>query len=122
MKNKEQERARRDQSYQEAKNRQHEEWLDCVRSNKKALSQNRAAPSLLYQMVRVYFGRFTNSSDENRPKAFARQLGGDKELVDAVLQGFRGVVSRNDVPDIKEISILKKRTKRTISVYLFSQV
>lgn len=112
MKNKEQERARRDQSYQEAKNRQHEAWLDCVRSNKKALSQNRAAPSLLYQMVRVYFGRFTNSSIEGGPKALAERLDDNKNLIDAVLQGFRGVISRNDVPDIKKILDLKQKDKR----------
>ena len=72
VKNKEQERTRRDQSYQEAKSRQHEAWLDCVRSNKKALNQNRAAPSLLYQMARVYFGRFTNFNIEDGPKALAK--------------------------------------------------
>ena len=112
VKNKEQERTRRDQSYREAKNRQHEAWLDRVRSNKKALSQSRAAPSLLYQMARDYFGLFTNSSGENRPKALAKRLHGDKELIDAVLQGFRGVVSRNDVPDIKEIFDLKEKDER----------
>lgn len=112
VKNKEQERTRRDQSYQEAKNRQHEAWLDCVRSNKKALSQNRAASSLLYQMARVYFGRFTNSSIEGGPKALAERLNDNKNLIDAVLQGFRGVVSRNDVPDIKEILDLKQKDKR----------
>ena len=111
VKNKEQERTRRDQSYQEAKSRQHEAWLDCVRSNKKALSQNRATPSLLYQMARVYFGRFTNFNVEDGPKALAKQLDGDKELVAAVLQGFRGVVSRNDVPDVKEIFDLKQKDK-----------
>lgn len=112
VKNKEQERTRRDQSYKEAKNRQHEAWLNSVRSDKKALSQNRAAPFLLYKMARVYFGRFTNSSIEGGPKALARRLHGDKEVVDAVLQGFRGVVSRNDVPDIKEIFDLKEKDKR----------
>lgn len=111
VKNKKQERTRRDQSYQEAKNRQHEAWLDCVRSNRKALSQNRAAPSLLHQMARVYFGHFTNFNIEDGPKALAKRLGGDKELVDVGLQGFRGVVSRNDVPDIKEIFDLKEKDK-----------
>ena len=111
VKNKEQERTRRDQSYQEAKSRQHEAWLDYVRSNKKALSQNRAAPSLLHQMARVYFGHFTNFNIEDGPKALAKRLGGDKELVDVGLQGFRGVVSRNDVPDVKEILDLKEKDK-----------
>lgn len=112
VKNKEQERTRRDQSYQETKDRQHEGWLNCVRSNRKALSQNRAAPSLLCQMARVYFGRFTNFNIEDGPKALAKWLDGDKELVAAVLQGFRGVVSRNDVPDVKEIFDLKEKDKR----------
>ncbi len=112
IKKRNQERTRRDQSYQEAKSRQHEARLDYVRSNRKALSQNRAAPSLLHQMARVYFGHFTNFNIEDGPKALAKRLGGDKELVDAVLQGFRGAVSRNDVPDIKEIFDLKEKDER----------
>lgn len=93
-----------------------------MRSNKKALSLNRAAPSLLYQMARVYFGHFTNSSIEGGPKALAERLDDNKNLIDAVLQGFRGVIRRNDVPDIKKFWILNRRTKDTISVYPLSQV
>lgn len=99
------------QSRQEEWNRGQRERINYVRSNKQAFLENRAAPDLLYQMARDYFGFFTNSGGENRPKALAKRLHGDKELVDAVLQGFRGVVSRNDVPDIKEIFDLKKKDK-----------
>ena len=100
------------QSHQEEWNRGQRERINYVRSNEPAFLENRAAPSLLYQMARDYFGLFTNSSGENRPKALAKRLHGDKELVDAVLQGFRGVVSRNDVPDVKEIFDLKEKDKK----------
>ena len=100
------------QSRQEEWNRGQKEQINYVRSNEPAFLENRAAPDLLYRMARDYFGLLTNSSGENRAKALAKQLGGDKELVDVVLQGFQGVVSRNDVPDIKEILDLKQKDKR----------
>ena len=77
-----------------------ENWLAHVRLNEAALRENRAAPSLLFQLAKVYFG--INSTSRGS-EAVREALRGDQHLPQAVLQGFRGTVNRQDVPTLEEI-------------------
>ena len=81
--------------------------LDAVRSNVAALRENRAAPALLYQMAREYFGTFFNV--DNSLKAIEEWLGGERDLIDATLQGLRGAIDREDIPDIDEVLGLREK-------------
>ena len=103
-------RGRRRDRYIDQRRRQEEQWLDHVRSNEAALRQNRAAPDLLYQMAKQYFGNFYNFNDDG-PKAIEKRLRGDRGLVDATLQGLRGTIDREDVPDIDEILALREKSR-----------
>ncbi len=87
---------------QQAEEREQQQWLDCVRSQKTELLENRAAPQLLYHLATHYF---------MGPKAIEEQLRGDRGLIDAVLHGLRGVIDRKDVPDLSEILRLRKEKK-----------
>lgn len=93
----------------EAQRRQEDYWLDQIRPNETALRENRAAPALLYKMADKYFGRFYRFSGDNGPKAIAELLRDDHKLVDATLQGLRGAIDREDVPDVEEILRLKEK-------------
>lgn len=95
----------------EAQRQQEDYWLNLVRPNVIALRENRAKPALLYKMADKYFGGFYRFSDDG-PKAIAKLLRNDHELVDATLQGLRGVVDREDVPTIEEILGLEKRGRK----------
>ena len=90
--------------YQEKRRRKQEEeqqqWIDHVRSNKAALLENRAAPRLLYHMADWYF---------SGQKAIEERLRGKRDLIDAVLQGLRGTINREDVPDLEEILRLREQ-------------
>lgn len=99
------------QSRQEEWKRQQEERISYVRSNKDALSENRASPRLLHQIARTYWGRFYNFNDQGGSRAIKELLQYDTGLVDAALQGLRGAVHRNDVPGVKEILDLKQKDK-----------
>ena len=81
--------------------------LDAVRSNVAALRENRAAPALLYQMAREYFGNFFNV--DNSLKTIEEWLGGERDLIDATLQGLRGAIDREDIPDIDEVLGLREK-------------
>ena len=74
------------------------QWLEYVQSNEVPLRENRADPCLLNKMAKVYFG-----SDDDGPKAIEEELRGDRDLIDATLQGLRGTVDREDVPGANEI-------------------
>ena len=86
--------------------------LDYIRSSEVALRENRAAPALLYDLARVYFGPFFNFSGGDGLKAIKENLQGDPGLTDAVLVGIRGTVDRDDVPDAEEILHLHEKNRR----------
>lgn len=92
------------QTFTEEQRQREEEWLAWVRSNEAALRENRAAPALLFKLSRFYFGTDSNSRG---PKAVEEALRGDQRLTQAVLQGFRGAVDRQDVPGFEEILSLQ---------------
>ena len=91
---------------QEKRRREEEEkqqqWIDHIRSNLVALRENRAAPLLLYHMADWYF---------SRQKTIEERLRGDRDLIDAVLQGLRGTIDREDIPDLQEILLLREQNE-----------
>ena len=90
--------------YQEKRRRVQEEeqhqWIEHVRSNKAALLGNQAPPRLLYHMANWYF---------SGQKVIEERLRGDRDLIDAVLQGLRRTIDREDVPDQEEILRLREQ-------------
>lgn len=86
---------------------QERQWLEHVRANRSALRENRAKPALLHRLAQAYCGSFFDLDLDKGPDAIAKLLKGDHDLIDAVLQGLRGTVDREDVPGIKEIIRLR---------------
>ena len=89
--------------YFEEQRRKNEQWLDHVRSNETTLRENRAAPPLLHEVAKAYFGYFHNFNVDNRPKNIEQVLRGDRSLIHAALHGLRGAIDRKDVPELEEI-------------------
>ena len=102
-------------NYIERQRQEKERWLDYVRSNEVALRENRAAPSLLHHLAQDYFGDFCNFSADNGRRAISKRLGGDSGLIDAVLLGLRGVVQREDVPNMEEDSFPSRSAPYALS-------
>ena len=98
-----------DRQYAEEQQQEEEKRLVYIRSNEAALRENRAAPALLYEMADKYFGRSFYRDGDARLKAVEEWLQGDRGLIDVALQGLRGVINREDVPDIDEILSLQER-------------
>ena len=96
--------------YTEERKQQEEQWLEYVRSNEAALRENRAAPYLLHQMADRYFGNFLRFGGNSGLKAIEEKLRGNRGLIDATLKGFRSVIDREDVPDVKEILSLREKS------------
>lgn len=95
-----------DQEYREIledQRREKAEWLDCVRSQKEALSQNSAPPQLLSELADWYLGINLTVSGQSGVKAIEEVLGRDGDLVDAALQGLRRTIDRPDIPDVGEV-------------------
>ena len=89
--------------------KEQEEWLNRVRSNETALRENRAPPDLLHRIGFEYFGFFYDFSGDNGLNSIEKWLLGDSGLINAALEGLRGAIDREDVPDVEEILDLKKK-------------
>ena len=91
-------------TFTEEQQQRKKEGLAYVRSNEAALRENRATPALLHQLAQFYF---RTDSTSKGPAAVEEVLQGNQHLTQAVLQGFRGAVDRQDVPAFEEILSLQ---------------
>ena len=79
--------------------------LDYLRSQRAALAGNRAPAGLLYQLARVYFGNYKAiAADKNAgARAIGERYASNRSAVRAILDGFRRVPSREDLPTLTDI-------------------
>ena len=126
-------------TFTEEDRQREEKWLEHLRSNETALCENRASPALLHELARVYFESKEDALEsalrKDRAAVIFRQhrrfelerlrrdsdawlkdveasLGGDdRRLIDAALQGLRGTITREDVPDVDEIVDLSSKSR-----------
>ena len=104
----EQEWQKQERTFTEEQKQREEQWLEYIRSNEAALRENRAAPALLYQIALRYFGDSINVHSPDGPKDIEQELR-DPNLIDAARLGIRGVIEREDVPDVEEILALRAK-------------
>lgn len=91
--------------------RKRHEWREWVRSNERALLENRGVPALLHQLALVYFGKHPDLEKNCRGReALVRVLGGTG-VVKAAMRGLRGVIDRDDLPSVREIVRLAKNQR-----------
>ena len=107
-----QELQEQDRQYAEEQRQKEEKRLVYIRSNEAALRENRASPALLHQIAYKYLSRFFHFGGNVGLKAIEEELLSDRGLIDASLQGLRGTINREDVPDVKEILCLRKKRHR----------
>ena len=102
---------RRQAKYLEEHERRRREWQEWIRSNERALLENRAVPALLHQLALVYFGKHPDLEENCRGKeALVRVLGGSG-AVKAAMHGLRGVIDRDDLPSVREIVRLAQKQR-----------
>ena len=91
--------------YERKKTEERRRELDYLRSQESALADQQAAPGLLYQLARVYFGDFQDiASDKGAgARAIEARCAGDRSPTEAILVGFRGVPARPDVPTLNDV-------------------
>ncbi len=101
------------------KEEQEQFMLDRLRANEAVLRENRVDPDLLYEIARKYFSGLANSvrldfagerlaiveqaGPNGGVQAVKKWLYGNQNLTDVALEGLRGVIDREDVPDVEEI-------------------
>lgn len=102
-------RDRRGFRYIDQRREQEEQWLHHLRDNETALRENLAAPALLTEIAARYFSDSINYSSASGPRDIQQDLGREKNLIDAIRLGIRGVIEREDVPDVENILAAKEK-------------
>ena len=89
--------------------RKHEKWCAYVKPHEAALRENRGQPMLLRRLAEAYFGVFIGVEGETGRERLKSLLGNDPELIEAVLDGFKGSIRREDLPTEDEVMYLGTR-------------
>ena len=114
------ERRLRIEKYRDEDERRRDQWVDYVRSNADALRENRAAPALLFDTGKAYFGYYPGRGRSiAAEQRLSELLGNDDDLVEATLAGLRGTVWREDVPEADEIIRLKSESRMPYLAFPF---
>ena len=80
-----------------------QKWQDSVKPQEIALRENRCPPALLDALATVYHGFFVDVTGNSPEERLRNLLGDDADLIEAVMEGLRGSVKRDDVPDDTKI-------------------
>ena len=79
-----------------------EKWRHHTREQRRLLYENRCQPAFLEGLAEVYFGN-DFLTEGTSPQERLLDLLGDRELVEAVVAGLQGTVTRDDVPTEGEV-------------------
>ncbi|WP_423915692.1 hypothetical protein [Candidatus Poriferisodalis sp.] len=114
------ERQRRERAEQRDAQRRadQQEWDTHLRDNRSQLSENAYPAALLGRLGKAYFGLYRgvdrHTSGAGRVSEF---IGGDTELVEAVLEAFRRAILRPEVPEVDETISLRTKSQHSWLAY-----
>ena len=100
-------RRRMMEKYEEEDRRRRQQWIDCVSSNVDDLRANRGSRTVLFKIAEAYFGTGGDGDrDSSSVERVNELLGNQEELVEAALEGLKGVMWREDLPSADEVMSL----------------
>ena len=102
----------REQEREHKSREKQQKWQDSVKPQEAALRENRCPPALLDALARVYHGFFVHVAGNSPEERLRNLLGDDMVLIEAVMEGLRKSIKRNDVPDDTEIIRLGTANQR----------
>ena len=102
----------------EERRQQRAEWATALREQQLDLWENRFSPPNLNSLAMTYLGMFGDDDENASPlRRVSDFIGGDAELVAAVLAALRGAVLRDDVPSADETISLHSQSRHSWMAY-----
>ena len=88
------------------------QWrLRYLKAHQDALRKNHAPPSVLHHLACTYFGSFLGFTPEAGLKRLEELVQPDTDLLDAAVEGLRGVIARDDTPSAQTIRTLCRESR-----------
>ncbi|MCY4135711.1 MAG: hypothetical protein OXG30_12500 [bacterium] len=89
--------------YEQEKRQRQSDWADLLRSHEDELRDNRLPAHILNVLAKAYFALFIEVSQDALPRRrISEFVGGDPDLVDAVMAALRDAIWRDDLPEPHE--------------------
>lgn len=108
----------RRQSRDEERRRRHEEWQRELHENQAALWENRFSPPILSSLAMTYLGLYSEQDVNASPERRVSDLiGGDPQLVGAVIAALRGAILRDEVPSVDDTISLHSQSTHSWMAY-----
>lgn len=102
---------RREHKEEKKEKKEFSRWQNAVRNHRVELIENRAPMPLLYNLATAYFGGYHGMSEYTPRERLNILVGGDEELVETVLTGFRASLSRTDLPTVERVIKLSAKER-----------
>ena len=103
---------------EEEERQRREDWDAQLRLHESELRANRFHPPNLHTLAREYFGELGRADKDASPRQrMGEFIGGDPNLVDAVMVALRDAVWRDDIPEAKETILLSLESKHSWLAY-----
>ena len=92
------------QSHQDRERR--EAYVSSIREQLSAVEAGQEPPEILHELGRVYLDGFEAGGINRARTSLGLHLGGDNDLREAAIRGFRNLVERTDLPALDETAVL----------------
>ena len=83
-----------------------EAYVSSIRERLPAVEAGHGPPEMLHELGRVYLDGFKAGDINRARKGLGLHLGGDNDLREAVIRGFRNLVERTDLSALDETAVL----------------
>ncbi len=87
--------------------------LNYIREHITELSEGRCTSNILHKLASLYF-QDRQDPRKNSMSSMRSYLGGDQKLLDASISGFRALLTRDDLPDLTDISNYHLKGQRSL--------
>lgn len=107
-------REARQVDYQHEQRRKESQFVGWMRGEAQAFREGMATPGLMHEVAEAYHGLFPKNRADTPRERVAILLGGDADLADAAIAGFRRVAGRADLPSLRDLIRLNQQEMRSL--------
>lgn len=107
-------REARQVDYQHEQRRKESQFVGWMRGEAQAFREGMATPGLMHEVAEAYHGFFPKNRADTPRERVTMVLGGEADLADAAIEGFRRVAGRADLPSLRDLIRLNQQEMRSL--------